>query len=119
MFPCLPVDRGLSRLDTGCKTQERHTAAQQKNKEETAEKSFECCYLLNSKEKQPTPAGADLTFQSRNFPTKSLFLVLPSAGRSSLSAQPSREETLVMAASAKVRQGEAAVYAFSLLPSIQ
>lgn len=63
--------------------------------------------------------GADLTFQSRNLPPKHSFLVLPSAGRSMLSAQPSKEETLTMAASTKVRQADAAVDALFLLLHIQ
>lgn len=42
-------------------------------------------------------------------PYRALFLALPSAGRSRLSAQPSREETRSMATDAKVVQAEAAV----------
>lgn len=82
-------------------------------------RSHECCYLLYSKAKQQTPVGADLTFQSRNIPPRQLFLVLPSAGRSTLSAQPSKEETLTMAANTKVKQAEAAVHALFLLLYIQ
>jgi len=42
-------------------------------------------------------------------PYRALFPALPSAGRSTLSAQPSREETRTMATDAKVGQAEAAV----------
>lgn len=72
-------------------------------------------YLLYSKEKQQMLVGADLTFQSRNFPPKSLLLGLPSAGRSTLSDQLSKEEMLTVAVNAKVRQAEAAAYALFLL----
>lgn len=83
---------------------------QQENKEKTAEKSLKCCYLLHSKENQQTLVGADLYLSIVRIPPyRVLFLALHSAGRSTLCAQPSREETRSMATDAKVRQAEAAV----------